>query len=491
MIDNKDVVFYTIISSSHWAGCRTDEFIKSFKHFHPDVKLVIFGQDEIDLEFAKNQALNFYNCKAHFAKLLYNDYKLVVNIDADHLILGTLDSILEADYDVACPANYNIMANAKIESNKPNHGDLVTEIGFFQGGLIASTSKRFWDEYNEASLAHSHKYLHYENDILNILLYIVPYKVKYLDGAGLYTSPLFHSYYGCASLGQERKFNLVNNQIHCNNKPVKAYHFSWGGIKKRHPAQLFSKQVTDFIYSNIVTNNMIPFKRADKSLIDLAVSEKFKQHYSKGETYAKYIIENEVNPGLWYDSIFEKIPNNAVIVDAGANVGLFAAYLSTGKGTRKFYCIEPTASHVEILQDLTSKLEIPCEIFEGVVWNQDCLVSLFEEKSNSTMNRVDVNSKVPENLTKALTLKSLLKRWNLECVDLLKLDIESAEQQVIMEDETVGDALKVCKNVLIEVHPQDGFGNKVDVEGIINKMKSLGFVHKEGAKGLAHYFYQL
>lgn len=483
MIKNTDIVFYTIISSSHWAGCRTDEFIKSFKHFHPDIKLVVFGESEIDSEFSKNPQLNFYNCKAHFAKLLYNDYKLVVNIDSDHLILGTLDSILEADYDVAAPANYNMMANATIPSNK---GDsLVNALDFFQGGLIASTCKKFWDDYDNASIKHSHKYLHSENDILNILLAINNYKVKYLEINPADVS----SYYGCSSLGQEKNFKLSGNQITLNNKPVKAYHFSWGGIKKRHPAQLFSKQVTDFIYSNIVTNNMIPFKRADRSLIDLSVSEKFKQHYSKGQTYAKYIIENEVNPGLWFDSLLDTIAPEGVIVDAGANVGMFTAYLSTAKGKRKFYCIEPTGSHVEVLRDLTEKLDIPCEIFEGVVWKENGYVCLFEEKSNSTMNRVNASGSTNE--VDALTLKSLFEKWNLQHVDLLKLDIESAEQQVIMEDATVGDALKKCNVVLIEVHPQDGFGNKVDVEGIINKMKSFGFIHKEGSKGLAHYFYQI
>ena len=73
-------VFYIIIGDSHYHGCRTDEFIKSFKTFHPDINLVVFGQKEIDETFANNPKLNFYNSKPTFAKKLYNDYDLVVNI---------------------------------------------------------------------------------------------------------------------------------------------------------------------------------------------------------------------------------------------------------------------------------------------------------------------------------------------------------------------------------------------------------------------------
>lgn len=486
MVDNSKTVFYTIISDSHYEGCRTDEFIQSFKHFHPDIKLVVFRQRQIEEQFTLRPELNFYNCKAHFAKLLYDEYDLVVNIDSDHLILGTLDSILEADYDVACPANYNAMANASIKGGR---GDVVSEKEFLQGGLIASTSKQFWDEYDYASVNNWSKFTHFENDVLNVLLKFRNYKVKFLDGSGCYKDEAFHSFYGCASLGQEKNFFVKDGEIRCFNKPVKAYHFSWGGITKRHPKHLFTEDVTRFIYSNIVTNlkenKMIALKKVNGEIIDMSVSDKFREHYLKSNTYAKYIIDNEINTGEWYDSLFDTLSQDAVIVDAGANVGMFTAYMNLGK--RKFFCIEPTVSHGVIATELFSKLEIDATIFNGVIFNKDGFVNLFEESSNSTMNRIGSKG----TLVKSLTLKSFLDEYNIDKVDLLKLDVESAEHQIIMEDATIGDALAKCKMVMIEVHPQDGFGNKVDVEGIINKMKSFGFVHKEGKKSLSHYFYQI
>lgn len=242
-------VFYSICGDSHWQGCRGDEFVESFKNFHPDIPLIVYREREIKDHFGKNPKLNFYNSKASFAKLLYNHYDLVVNCDADHIFLGRADEILKGDYDVACPANYNVMANASIKEPK---GDLVSEKEYFQGGLIASTSKSFWDAYDYAAVKHSAKFLHSENDILNLILTLSDYKVKYLEGNGDFRHPDFNCYYGCSSLGREKDIRVVDNQLMLDGKPVKAYHFSWGGKIKRHPRDLFTKEVTDYIYSTIV-----------------------------------------------------------------------------------------------------------------------------------------------------------------------------------------------------------------------------------------------
>ena len=248
------VVFYTICDSAHWIGCRGDEFVKSFKYWHPDIDIVIFGDKEIKDMFTYNPGLNFYNCKAAFAKLLYNKYDLVVNVDADHIFLGPLTSILAGDYDVACPANYNVFSNADLQivSTGENRSLLVSQTHYFQGGLIASTSKAFWDAYDYASRKHSANLFYKENDVLNLLLALCDYKVKYLDGGHFFEFPEFKEYYGCASLGREHKAYVENGQIMLYNKPIKAYHFARSGVNKLHPRELFSKEVCDHIYNVIL-----------------------------------------------------------------------------------------------------------------------------------------------------------------------------------------------------------------------------------------------
>lgn len=252
-------VFYIIIGDSHYHGCRTDEFIKSFKKFHPDIDLVVFGQKEIDETFATNPKLNFYNSKPTFAKKLYNDYDLVVNIDADHLVFSRMDEILAGDYDVAIPTNFNSWLNSGIGTNTFantcgvfSSNVLVPYEKYIQGGLIASTSKLFWDQYEYASLNYSDLFGNKENDVLNLLCHMLPYKVKVLEGHWEYTHSDFDCYYGCASLGRENQIVVNSNRLELDGKPVKAYHFARGGNNKPHPSELFSQEVVNFIYETIV-----------------------------------------------------------------------------------------------------------------------------------------------------------------------------------------------------------------------------------------------
>ena len=232
-------VFFTIVDDAYYTACRTDEFIASFKHFHPDIDLKIFGETEIYAEFHREPRLNFGNCKATFARKLYNDYDLVVNIDADHLILAPLTEILAGNYDVACPASLNLWQNAHLEIQGRQ---MIPPEKYVQGGLIACTSKRFWDDFEYASLNWADWFGHRDNDVLNILWNFLPWNKKVLDDG---------CYYGCSILGQEQNVVVSGDGLYLNGAPVKAYHFAkWKD--KVHPKELFTPQVVDFIYSNIV-----------------------------------------------------------------------------------------------------------------------------------------------------------------------------------------------------------------------------------------------
>jgi hypothetical protein len=64
-----------------------DAFGLSFKKFYPDIDLIVFNDTTIQKLFSDKPWLNTDNCKASFAKLLYNEYDLVVNVDADFYFL--------------------------------------------------------------------------------------------------------------------------------------------------------------------------------------------------------------------------------------------------------------------------------------------------------------------------------------------------------------------------------------------------------------------
>lgn len=205
-------VFFTIVGDNYYSPIGTPKFINSFKYFHPDIDLVVFRQDVIDMVF-KEKGINFYNAKPTFAKLLAPYYKLVVNIDADHIVLGRLDEILKADYDVACPINKNDYENTSVEN--------ITEDMFLQGGLVASTREDFWDVWEKENV-HAMDYKCKENDIMNLVIYnkMPDLKLKILDKD--------KDYYGCKSLNREGEFYLIGDKVMCRTEQVFLYHHAKG-----------------------------------------------------------------------------------------------------------------------------------------------------------------------------------------------------------------------------------------------------------------------
>jgi hypothetical protein len=112
------IVFFTWITDNYKDTIIDfTNFEKSFKKFHPDIPLKVFNQLEINELFKEKPWLYSDNCKASFAKLLYNDYDIVVNIDSDFYFFDRLEEIIKGDYDLAGCANFNQYLNVDIKQN--------------------------------------------------------------------------------------------------------------------------------------------------------------------------------------------------------------------------------------------------------------------------------------------------------------------------------------------------------------------------------------
>ena len=84
---------------------------------------------------------------------------------------------------------------------------------------------------------------------------------------------------------------------------------------------------------------------------DLSQSEKFMDHHKKLHSKTVAILEQFDN-GFY---TFLEDNEDMVMVDLGANVGLFSLFMSPL--CSEIYALEPTPSHVEIMEELLEKLE--------------------------------------------------------------------------------------------------------------------------------------
>jgi len=205
---------FTICSNKYYypVGCHI--FVNTFKRFHPDIDLVVFTDDIIDKVFAEKK-INFYMAKPTFAKLLTDKYDLVVNIDADTIILDRLTEVFEQDYEVGAVWNFNDYENASLEG--------ISEEMYVQGGLVASRSKRFWDIWEKAN-KEAMGYLRQENDILNKIWY----QDKEVKKMRRVIFDKEKNYLGCKSLNREKEFYIHEGKVMCRGQQVKAYHWAKG-----------------------------------------------------------------------------------------------------------------------------------------------------------------------------------------------------------------------------------------------------------------------
>lgn len=208
-------VFYTFVSDDYHDPVGTPGLVNSFKHFHPDIPLVVFRQEDVD-KIIDNKIVNWLNAKPMFAKLLTDKFECVVNIDADSIITGRLDEVFDDNYDVGSVVNMNDFENVSVDG--------VTEEMYLQAGLIASRRPEFWDIWMQRSLKDNWRCKCAENDTMNLVIYeqLIPagWKLKVFDKD--------KDYYGCKSLNREGEFYLKNDKLMCRDEYVKVYHAAKG-----------------------------------------------------------------------------------------------------------------------------------------------------------------------------------------------------------------------------------------------------------------------
>ncbi len=242
----RPVVFYTFVSDDYYEPVGTPLLINSFKKFHPDIPLVIFRKDQVEKIIDPERklmggAVNWLNAKPMFAKLLTDKFELVVNIDADSVVLGRLDEVLTGDYDVGSVVNFNDYENVSVEN--------ITEEMYLQAGLVASRRPEFWDIWMDKSLKENWHLRCAENDTLNLVVYneLVPqgWKLKVFDKT--------KDYMGCKLLGREKECELKQGGVMCRGEKVLLYHAAKGprNLPKLSPEKLlsygFNHQVVSFI----------------------------------------------------------------------------------------------------------------------------------------------------------------------------------------------------------------------------------------------------
>lgn len=159
-------------------------------------------------------------------------------------------------------------------------------------------------------------------------------------------------------------------------------------------------------------------------------------------------ILNQTNNN-YYDQFVT--PEDKVIIDLGANIGLVSMHLSPYAD--KIISVEPTPSHFNILEHFTK--EIPnISRLQGAISDKR-ETTQFYLLADSTENSLINEKGGTEIQVETYTLKDIIDLYDLKSVDFVKIDIEGSEIKFLSQ-ENIETLNQYVKKFFIEFHYVNG-----------------------------------
>lgn len=157
---------------------------------------------------------------------------------------------------------------------------------------------------------------------------------------------------------------------------------------------------------------------------------------------------------LFYRIFFEseyalpKFNKPKVIIDAGANIGLFTLLMKNIYPDATVICIEPDKDNFEVLKKNTSELQhVYCE--NAGLWNKTTKLKIFDKfnlgKWGMFTEEDEVNGTV-----NAISIDHIIEKYQINQIDILKIDIEASEKYLFSAN--YEKWLPLTKVIVIEFH---------------------------------------
>jgi FkbM family methyltransferase len=159
-----------------------------------------------------------------------------------------------------------------------------------------------------------------------------------------------------------------------------------------------------------------------------------------------------LNPYLGAGHI--ELNEDAIVIDVGANIGDFTMQVARMCPRGRVYAIEPLADCVAALNRnkvLNSFANV--EIVNSALGDHEGKTKLFRAGVGSSEHS-HISGTTDSETVRITTLRRLIDDWQLERIDLLKLDCEGAEWDILP---TASEVLPRIRQISMEFHPDRGW----------------------------------
>lgn len=159
--------------------------------------------------------------------------------------------------------------------------------------------------------------------------------------------------------------------------------------------------------------------------------------------FRQIVIEDEYRP--------LKNLSVATVLDLGANFGLSSAWFLSNFPGAKIFAVEADADNCAICQKNLAVYGDRARVFHGAAWSSRVPLT-FRRGNYFSTNQVHENGtgEAGELQVQGWDLNSLIEMSGFSEIDLLKIDIEGAEEAIFSAD--VSGWLPRVRNLCIEVH---------------------------------------
>ena len=159
------------------------------------------------------------------------------------------------------------------------------------------------------------------------------------------------------------------------------------------------------------------------------------------------------------------------IIDAGANIGLTSLKFATSFPNSKIICIEPDSDNYKQLQLNLKGLNNVFSLKKALWYESDFLTfeRVFRDSREWSIQVTKSHNK-EDALVPALSIHDLIKDYDLQEVDFLKIDIEGSEAEIFKEEHDLS-YLNIVKIIAVEIH--DELDCRLEIYKIL---KNYGFL---------------
>lgn len=240
------------------------------------------------------------------------------------------------------------------------------------------------------------------------------------------------------------------------------------------------KEWSNYLMPNVFTKNILHFLSTDNERERLKAYPRYLP--TKTTLLGKEFQIIDANSFLaMYDEIitrkyyeFKADTDAPYIIDCGANIGLSVAFFKELYPKSKILAFEPANNVFELLKKNIETFNYSDVIIEEkAVWTEDGTLEFFIEGSWGSRIKRSTDTR---NLTKVQSKR--LKDYINQKIDFLKIDIEGAEYEVILDCK---ENLSLVENMFVEYHSFAGEEQKLPELLILLKESGFRYYIKEAA----------